>query len=617
MAVLSLVRLKLGPSPDASPIEFEPAALNVFVGPNNAGKSLALREVAGVELSTNYRGELKVEARAPTGDNDHLHVASEVRLARSLQEQLLHQALAQLDGLVHDVVGQGDTASGRLASTYAQIRQRIFDRMLDGQEMRSHKDLKTIVREELESTELENGERLLALLGGRFLSDAAGNHLKQLWHYGRPGNWWSNEVLFLTAFDRLTLAGGQSIGERAGRSTSRLESVFRDYSLRESARKYVHEALKRYLLFDLTGGGSLRLRLGDAPPPGANFEDGWTLENAEFQQQAELLSDQSDGVNAYVGMLIHALGSDQRLMFVDEPEAFLHPPLARRLAKQLGQIAVQKNRHVFVATHSPEFLMGCVQAGVGLNVIRLDRTGGKATARLLDRARLEELMRDPLLRSTSLLSALFHDGAIICEADADRTLYQEVNERLLEQGDGRSDEGLEHCAFLNAQNWQTVDRLLKPLRDMGVAAACIVDSDAAVHQDFRKIVEAAGVPSSKVNGLGQTRGQLLSGIFAGKVGNAKKEGLEALTLEERREWLDYVEDLKRYGIFVVPRGELEEWLPALGVPKPTSKQAKSNWIIGIMEKLGADPDDSAYVRPDDGDIWAFMREVAGWVKSPR
>jgi hypothetical protein len=40
-------------------------------------------------------------------------------------------------------------------------------------------------------------------------------------------------------------------------------------------------------------------------------------------------------------------------------------------------------------------------------------------------------MRDPLLRSVGVLGALFYNGAVICEADADRALYQELNERLL------------------------------------------------------------------------------------------------------------------------------------------------------------------------------------------
>ena len=64
------------------------------------------------------------------------------------------------------------------------------------------------------------------------------------------------------------------------------------------------------------------------------------------------------------------------------------------------------------------------------------------------------MMRDPLLRSTRGLGALFHEGAVVCEADADRVFYAEVKERLLAHRAG----GADGVVFLNAQNNQTVRR---------------------------------------------------------------------------------------------------------------------------------------------------------------
>ena len=103
-------------------------------------------------------------------------------------------------------------------------------------------------------------------------------------------------------------------------------------------------------------------------------------------------------------------------------------------------------------------------------------------------------MRDPLLRSTNVLNALFHRGAIVCESDVDRSFYQEVNARLLVDSAGIRD-----SVFLNAQNKQTVRRLVEPLRKMGIPAVAVVDIDilkgdyALLDTGYRPRLESAHV----------------------------------------------------------------------------------------------------------------------------
>src|SRR5580698_9028882 len=148
--------------------------------------------------------------------------------------------------------------------------------------------------------------------------------------------------------------------------------------------------------------------------------------------------------------------------------------------------------------------MGCVQAGKPMNIVRLTYRNEVSTARLLSSSRIQELMRDPLLRSARVLDALFHEGAIVCEADADRAFYEEINERLC--GAGRS--GAFDCVFLNAPNKQTIRRIIGPLRDMGIPAAAIVDLDLLRKgdNDLRELLGACNVPPSLAKGFGQTRG---------------------------------------------------------------------------------------------------------------
>jgi hypothetical protein len=65
-----------------------------------------------------------------------------------------------------------------------------------------------------------------------------------------------------------------------------------------------------------------------------------------------------------------------------------------------------------------------------------------------------------------------------------------------------------------------------------------------------------------------------------------------------------VAELAAIGFFVVPVGELEEWLSTYGVS--TSKRKKSAWANEAAAKVR-----SLGTRADD--IWAFMRDVARYI----
>src|SRR5437867_10328352 len=51
--------------------------------------------------------------------------------------------------------------------------------------------------------------------------------------------------------------------------------------------------------------------------------------------------------------------------------------------RELCKRARKNGQQLFIATHNAPFLMGCVQAGVDLNIIRLTYRQGAATSRLL------------------------------------------------------------------------------------------------------------------------------------------------------------------------------------------------------------------------------------------
>jgi hypothetical protein len=306
-------------------------------------------------------------------------------------------------------------------------------------------------------------------------------------------------------------------------------------------------------------------------------------------------------------MVTEIMAGDPAVVLVDEPEAFLHPSLASKLAQEVARAALSADKRVFASTHSPQFVMGCIQSGSPVNIIRLTYRDGVATARILPSDEILELMRHPLLRSTGLLSGLFYEFVVVTESDADRAFYQEVNERLLQF---KPEWGIPNCLFLNAQNKQTVETLLKPLRKLGIPAAGVVDIDVLKEGgvSWTKLLSSAGISQLSHDSLCTLRASVKKAMDATGQNMKRDGGLSILRGAEREAAEDLLNQLRQYGIFVIQGGELESWMKGLG-----ATGHGPSWLIDIFERMGEDPSNADYVRPSADDVWAFVRDVRSWL----
>jgi len=221
---------------------------------------------------------------------------------------------------------------------------------------------------------------------------------------------------------------------------------------------------------------------------------------------------------------------------------------------------------------------------------------------------LQTLMRDPLLRSTGVLSALFYQGAVICEADRDRAFYEEINRRLRSVGQDADD-----VLFTNAQNKQTIGRIIRPLRTMGIPAAAIVDLDILKEGDLAALMRAANVQEPLIQAWSTLKKPILDEYKAKNL-DLKECGLAGLDETTRSVAKNLLANLEGYGIFVVPVGEVERWLINLGI-----QSHKQGWLVAMFERMGANPEDIDYVHADKEDkaeVWAFIGRVANWIANP-
>jgi hypothetical protein len=263
--------------------------------------------------------------------------------------------------------------------------------------------------------------------------------------------WVASQFLryFLVRLDgrtRFELTNDRSRGDLLGQPQNILAHLFKDNALRKELSDIVYDAFGVYFVIDALSESDLRIRLSGTAPTA----DEQNLNEAArtFHGNALHIKEASDGVQAFVGILCAVLSVEYRAVLIDEPEAFLHPPLARKLGYQLTS-KLRRDGSLMASTHSPDFLIGCLQASPNVRVVRLEYSNGKSKGQIVDSAILTKFFKTPLMRSANVISALFHDGVVVTESDNDRAFYSEIYYRLAEQ-----ERGYPSLLFVNAQNKQ-------------------------------------------------------------------------------------------------------------------------------------------------------------------
>lgn len=417
-------------------------------------------------------------------------------------------------------------------------------------------------------------------------------------------------TLILDGKSRIGLVQEQSAGDLQGPPQTSFQTLFRDDERRAELRRIIHEAFGLYLVIDPTHLGQLRLRLSPEAPASDLIERGIHEEAVQFHSKALQIDFGSDGLKAFTGMMTEIVAGDPEILLVDEPEAFLHPALSFLLGKELARATAKTQKRLFVSTHSPSFVMGCVQSGAPITVVRLTYKHEVPTARILESNDILRLMRNPLLRSTGVLTGLFYESVVVTESDADRAFYQEINERLL----GHKPEwGVPNCLFINAQNKQTVPTILKPLRQLGIPAVGIVDVDVLKEGGvvWSTLMDGAFLPPLEQQSLATLRAAAKAKFDATGKDMKRAGGVALLSTSDREAVENLFARLGEYGVFVVPTGELESWLPSLGATGHGPQ-----WLVEVFEKLGEDPDSSEYVKPKADDVWQFFGAVKEWLNNP-
>jgi hypothetical protein len=322
-----------------------------------------------------------------------------------------------------------------------------------------------------------------------------------------------------------------------------------------------------------------------------------------------ILDEQGDGFRSFVGVVLSILLCKDRVILLDEPEAFLHPAQARILGGWIGRKSKELDGQIIVATHNSNFLAGILSSNANVNILRLNRIDDNTSFHKISSDSISNIVKSPLLSSQPVLESIFHRGVAVCEGDSDRVIYQTVALKQFQN---------EEILFIHAHSKQAIRNVINLIKPSGIPVCAIVDLDILnTEKEFKDLVSAlcnqVNIFVTSRNNIAQrvtlnkTDKDLINGLIADlnefsqelnenyplnlartKMNNihrglnrwkdVKDKGLEGIQVEPRNEATILINDLMSLGLFVVPVGELENWIP-------TGVSQKNLWTIEALKKL--------------------------------
>ncbi len=243
-------------------------------------------------------------------------------------------------------------------------------------------------------------------------------------------------------------------------------------SLEMKFSEYFRQAFGTDLIVHRNAGDEVPLHVGTKPTLKAG-EDRVSQSYLSELEKLDLLHQQGDGMRSFVGVLLNAFISNHSILFIDEPEAFLHPPQARLLGKMLAKDLPSK-RQLFLATHSENFLKGLLDANVtNLKIIRIQRENAVNKVSVLNSSDINSIWNDSLLRNSNVLDGLFHSKVVICESDSDSRFFSAILSAQFDNTNSIAPDVL----FINCGGKHRIPIAIKALKKLNVPIKVVADFD--------------------------------------------------------------------------------------------------------------------------------------------
>jgi SepF-like predicted cell division protein (DUF552 family) len=293
----------------------------------------------------------------------------------------------------------------------------------------------------------------------------------------------------------------------------------------------------------------------------------------------------------------------------------------------------------FVATHSSHILRGIIETTKKLEIVRLSRNGSKFSGRKISHEAITACIEKPSTKVETILDGLFAEAVSVVESEGDRLVYSTTWERIASEfrhdvhfvsvgGIGGFADTCELyrqlkipvCVMADLdllRELDTFERIMTSLASTAEAKAALAKCRTIIEQikamgplhtedelraELRAIIDLPLIWAN-ASQLADIR-RKLSDLSTGLSLTARlKKGVESLRSEPVYPDLNaLLGDCRSHGLFLVPGGELEDWVRELTTAGP-SKKKKAEWANFAANKLRDAP-----IGTDD--VWAFVRRMA-------
>lgn len=392
-------------------------------------------------------------------------------------------------------------------------------------------------------------------------------------------------------------------------------------------RKWLSDSFKKAFNIEITPntlfGSEIPLCIGKPVQLDETYED----EQARQEAYAAILEtykqahDQGDGIKSFTGILLYLMLDYYCTYLIDEPESFLHPPQARIMGQIIGQ-TLSNQQQAFISTHSEDIIKGLLEVCPDrIKIVRITREDDINYFSILNNSEFNQVWNDPLLKYSNIMASLFHKTVVLCESDSDCKLYS-IIESHIKQKDSKYSETL----FIHCGGKHRMSKIATALRSLNVNVKLIPDIDILNDQEvFKGIVEAFGIdfrtiqsdynnivsnlhsPKERINrnsakaAINQVLDSSINIELSTKEIRDIREAISTIskwdslksggvaTLPAGNATISYRtidQLLKSVGIYIVPVGELECFIKAVGGHGP-------EWVNKVLETY-PDLNDAVY-----------------------
>ncbi len=418
-----------------------------------------------------------------------------------------------------------------------------------------------------------------------------------------------------------------------------LHALYLDDKARSLLSKEMLNSFSRAVWPDMSRGTRISLKVSDEEflPPS---EDRLSHNKMELFRSIET---EGDGMKSYAATCVSLLLGRRPVCLIDEPEMCLHPPQAYNLGKFIGQFGASPDTATFVATHSSHLLRGIIQTTSQVQIVRLTRRDRLFAAHLVPAPELSEALSRPTLRAEAVLDGIFSQAVVVVEAEGDRLVYQAAWETL--QSPFRID-----LHFSTVGGTGGIADTCRLYRTLQIPVAVIADLDMLVDGErmtrvLQALVDDVSIRDSMINESNDISEQIrnlppvvsveevvrkLTFIISstmdwgkgddveikrclGQLANdldrtrrLKRGGIAAYPGELGMKISSLLIQLREFGLFLVPVGELEEWLANQQVGE--SKANKRVWANAAAQRIQQLGEQST-------DVWQFISAVGKYLAS--